>query len=763
MTIDADMKMHIANIPANIAATIGAKVPQVAAAINLLDEGATVPFIARYRKEATGGLDDQQLRDLEDKLSYLRELNERRKTILESIESQDKLTPELRAAINQAETKTDLEDLYLPYRPKRRTRAQIAIEAGIEPLAMALFQQDAPADIEQLATEYLNPEANFADSKAVLDGARFILIDHIAEQAQLVGRLRDFMWENGLLTSTLIEGKEEEGANYKDYFNFSETIKTIPSHRALALLRGRNEEILTLDLTFPEELLASPQQLIEEFFGFHNPHQWLSDTIRLSWRAKLNLSLSLELINRMREEAEREAINVFARNLKDLLLASPAGEKRILGIDPGIRTGCKVAVVDETGKLLDTATIYPHQPRNDWNGSLHTLAALCQKYKPELVAIGNGTASRETDQLVADLSKMVPGLNRVVISEAGASVYSASKLASQEFPELDVSLRGAVSIARRLQDPLAELVKIDPKSIGVGQYQHDVNQTQLNRSLESVVEDCVNAVGVDANTASSALLTQVSGLNATTAENIVAYRDENGAFPNRNALKKVPRLGPKTFELAAGFLRIRGENPLDASAVHPEAYPVVERILQKHGKELSAVIGNTQFLRTLKPEDYVCDKFGVPTIRDIIEELDKPGRDPRPEFVTAKLRDDVQTMEDLKEGMTLEGTVTNVANFGAFVDIGVHQDGLVHISALADRFVKDPHEIVKVGDVVKVKVLEVDIPRKRIGLSMRMSDDPATSRGQKGHAPATRQQRNRVQKEAPSNNPFAAALKGLKR
>lgn len=763
MTIDADMKMHIANIPANIAATIGAKVPQVAAAINLLDEGATVPFIARYRKEATGGLDDQQLRDLEDKLSYLRELNERRKTILESIESQDKLTPELRAAINQAETKTDLEDLYLPYRPKRRTRAQIAIEAGIEPLAMALFQQDAPADIEQLATEYLNPEANFADSKAVLDGARFILIDHIAEQAQLVGRLRDFMWENGLLTSTLIEGKEEEGANYKDYFNFSETIKTIPSHRALALLRGRNEEILTLDLTFPEELLASPQQLIEEFFGFRNPHQWLSDTIRLSWRAKLNLSLSIELINRMREEAEREAINVFARNLKDLLLASPAGEKRILGIDPGIRTGCKVAVVDETGKLLDTATIYPHQPRNDWNGSLHTLAALCQKYKPELVAIGNGTASRETDQLVADLSKMVPGLNRVVISEAGASVYSASKLASQEFPELDVSLRGAVSIARRLQDPLAELVKIDPKSIGVGQYQHDVNQTQLNRSLESVVEDCVNAVGVDANTASSALLTQVSGLNATTAENIVAYRDENGAFPNRNALKKVPRLGPKTFELAAGFLRIRGENPLDASAVHPEAYPVVERILQKHGKELSAVIGNTQFLRTLKPEDYVCDKFGLPTIRDIIEELDKPGRDPRPEFVTAKLRDDVQTMEDLKEGMTLEGTVTNVANFGAFVDIGVHQDGLVHISALADRFVKDPHEIVKVGDVVKVKVLEVDIPRKRIGLSMRMSDDPATSRGQKGHAPATRQQRNRVQKEAPSNNPFAAALKGLKR
>lgn len=763
MSIDADMKMHIANIPRNIAAEIGAKVPQVAAAIALLDEGATVPFIARYRKEATGGLDDSQLRDLEERLSYLRELNDRRKTILESIESQEKLTPELREAINQAETKTDLEDLYLPYRPKRRTRAQIAIEAGIEPLAMALFQQEIPEEIDTMAKAYLNPEANFADTKSVLDGARFILIDHIAEQAQLVGRLRDFMWNNGVLTSTIIEGKEHEGANYKDYFEFSETIKTIPSHRALALLRGRNEELLTLDLTFPEELLATPQQMIETFFGFQSPHKWLSDTIRLSWRAKLNLSLSLELINRLREEAETEAINVFARNLKDLLLASPAGEKRILGIDPGIRTGCKVAVVDETGKLLDTATIYPHQPRNDWNGSLHTLAALCQKYKPELVAIGNGTASRETDQLVADLSKMVPGLNRVVISEAGASVYSASELASQEFPDLDVSLRGAVSIARRLQDPLAELVKIDPKSIGVGQYQHDVNQTQLNRSLESVVEDCVNAVGVDANTASSALLTQVSGLNTTTAQNIVAYRNEHGAFPNRNTLKKVPRLGPKTFELAAGFLRIRGENPLDASAVHPEAYPVVERILQKTGKELSALIGNTALLRTLKPEDYICDKFGVPTIRDIIEELDKPGRDPRPEFVTAKLREDVQTMEDLKEGMTLEGTVTNVANFGAFVDIGVHQDGLVHISALADRFVKDPHEIVKVGDVVKVKVMDVDIPRKRIGLSMRMSDDPAANKGQKTHAPASRNQKRRAEKEAPSNNPFADALKGLKR
>ncbi|MDG9729585.1 Tex family protein [Ignatzschineria sp. RMDPL8A] len=756
----------MANIPtiaSIIAREINANVTQVSAAVTLLDEGATVPFIARYRKEVTGGLDDAQLRELETRLVYLRELEDRRSTIIESIDSQEKLTDELRGKLEAATTKTELEDLYLPYRPRRRTRAQIAIEAGILPLAETLFQNTLQEDLETLAAPYIDEEKGFADTKAVLDGARFILIDRISEEAELLGKLRNYLWDNGVISASVKDGKADEGSNYKDYFEFSEAIKTIPSHRALALLRGRNEDILSLDLVLPEPIEETPQTFIKDHFGLSNPHDWLNDTIRLSWRAKLNLSLSLELINRMREEAEAEAIKVFARNLKDLLLASPAGNRVILGIDPGIRTGCKVAVVDDTGKLLDTTTIYPHPPRNDWNGSLTALAALCQKHSPSLIAIGNGTASRETDKLAGELCKVVKGLSRIVVSEAGASVYSASELASKEFPELDVSLRGAISIARRLQDPLAELVKIDPKSIGVGQYQHDVNQTELNRSLASVVEDCVNAVGVDVNTASSPLLAQVSGLNNTTAENIVKYRDENGAFTNRKELLKVPRLGPKTFELAAGFLRIRGNNPLDRSAVHPEAYPVVETIAKKTAKSIDELIGNTSLLRSLNPKEFTSEKFGIPTVKDIIDELDKPGRDPRPEFVTATFKEGIESIKDLKEGMRLEGVVTNVANFGAFVDIGVHQDGLVHISALADRFVKDPHEIVKVGDVVTVKVLEVDIPRNRIQLTMRMNDDASASdKGQKSYVPAKGKQAKR-HSEKPSNNPFADALKGLKR
>ncbi|WZW87269.1 Tex family protein [Ignatzschineria larvae DSM 13226] len=768
IAIEADMQAHQKALPNIIAQDINASASQVESAIKLLDEGATVPFIARYRKEVTGGLDDTQLRLLEERLSYLRELNERRITILKSIAEQEKLTDTLRAQINGVTTKTELEDLYLPYRPKRRTRAQIAIEAGIEPLADLLFVDQPSESIETLATQYLNPEMQFNEVKEVLDGARFILIERISENAQLLGKLRQYLWDFAEIHSTVQEGKEEAGSNYKDYFQFQEKINKIPSHRALALLRGRNEDMLTLELKLPEELLDAPLEMIRSTLGLNNPHDWLKDTIRLSWRAKLNLSLSLELINQLKEAAETEAIKVFARNLKDLLLASPAGEKTILGIDPGIRTGCKIAVVDRTGKLLDTATIYPHQPRNEWDKSLHTLAQLVDKYQPELVSIGNGTASRETDKLVADLCKQYPKLNRVVTSEAGASVYSASALAAKEFPELDVSLRGAVSIARRLQDPLAELVKIEPKAIGVGQYQHDVNQVQLGKMLEAVVEDCVNAVGVDANTASSALLAQVSGLNATTAQNIVDYRDENGAFANRNALKKVPRLGPKTFEQAAGFLRIRGDNPLDISAVHPEAYPVVERILQKTGKPLSEIMGNSAFIKTLKPQDYTCEQFGIPTVKDILDELEKPGRDPRPEFITASFREDVAEIEDLKPGMQLEGVVTNVANFGAFVDIGVHQDGLVHISALADRFVKDPYEVVKVGDIVKVKVLEVDVPRRRIALTMRMNDPIGenVTDGNKGFAPASQKQKrsmNQTQKSAPSNNPFADALKGFKK
>ena len=789
MTIQADMQAHFAALPTIIATDINAKVTQVSAAIKLLDEGATVPFIARYRKEVTGGLDDTQLRHLEVRLIYLRELNARRETILNSILEQDKLSDDLRKKINNAETKMALEDLYLPYRPKRRTRAQIAIEAGIEPLADQLFSLSnaSDIDIEQISTQYLNPDQGFSDSKAVLDGARFILIERISENAALLGELRTYLWQEGELHAHVQEGKEEIGSNYKDYFQFQEPIHKIPSHRALALLRGRYEDILQLNLKLPEELEEVPLQIITDTLTLTTPHIWLKETIRLSWRAKLHLSLSLELINQMRETAETEAIAVFARNLKDLLLTSPAGEKAILGIDPGLRTGCKVAVVDRTGKLLETSTIYPHPPHNRWNQSLEILAQLVEKYNPQLISIGNGTASRESDKLAAELCQKFPQLNRVVTSEAGASVYSASEAAAKEFPHLDVSLRGAVSIARRLQDPLAELVKIEPKAIGVGQYQHDVNQVQLNRMLESVVEDCVNAVGVDANTASTELLSKVSGLNGTTAYNIVAYRDENGPFHNRAQLKKVPRLGPKTFELAAGFLRIRGDNPLDISAVHPEAYPVVERIIQKSGKKLEEIIGNSIFLKSLNPQDYICEKFGLPTVADILAELEKPGRDPRPEFITAQFREDVSDLKDLKPGMKLEGVVTNVANFGAFVDIGVHQDGLVHISALANRFVKDPHEVVKVGDVVEVKVLEVDIPRKRIGLSMRMNDPLPHSENNTSDSNANRENsskennsqnnqenrnrnrnRNRSRDQqnrggSISNNPFADALKSLKK
>ena len=768
MAIQTDRQMHLTALPRIIAGDIGATQSQVSSAITLLDEGATVPFIARYRKEATGGLDDTQLRLLEERLIYLRELNERRETILNSIFEQEKLTDTLRAQINAVNTKTELEDLYLPYRPKRRTRAQMAIEAGIEPLADLLFQNQINDNIDTLTGNYLNPEHGFNDTKQVLDGARFILIERIAENAELLGKLRQYLWDFAELHSEVQKGKEEVGSNYKDYFEFKETIKSIPSHRALALLRGRNEDILSLELKLPEELEDAPLGTITNTLALTNPHDWLKDTIRLSWRAKLNLSLSLELINQLKEASETEAIKVFARNLKDLLLASPAGEKTILGIDPGLRTGCKVAVVDRTGKLLDTATIYPHVPVNKWDEALHVLAKLVEKYDPELISIGNGTASRETDKLASELCKKFPKLNKVVTSEAGASVYSASALAAKEFPELDVSLRGAVSIARRLQDPLAELVKIEPKAIGVGQYQHDVNQSQLNRMLESVVEDCVNAVGVDANTASSALLAKVSGLNATTAQNIVTYRDENGPFKNRIALKKVPRLGPKAFELSAGFLRIRGSNPLDISAVHPEAYPVVERILQATGKSLNEIIGNSSFLKQLNPQNFVCDKFGIPTIKDILEELEKPGRDPRPEFITATFREDVAEIADLTPGMQLEGVITNVANFGAFVDIGVHQDGLVHISALADRFVKDPHEVVKVGDIVKVKVLEVDIPRKRIALTMRMNDpvgENNSANNNNSFAPASKTQKKSMnnRSEAPSNNPFADALGKIKK
>lgn len=717
-------------IISKIAAELQVAETQVQAAVGLLDEGATVPFIARYRKEKTGGLDDSQLRGLEERLGYLRELEERRETVINSIREQGKLTEVLERDILAAETKTRLEDLYLPYRPKRRTKAQIAREAGLEPLAMQLLKNPELDPLVE-ATGYLNAEAGFEDESRVLEGARQILMEHFAEDAELLGKLRDYLWNEGVIKSQVLKGKEQDAAKFRDYFEYAEPIMKIPSHRALALFRGRNEGLLSLELVVDEDVKeASPCELtIARQFDISDQgraaDKWLKEAVRWAWKVKIFTHLDLELKMRLREMAEEEAIKVFGSNLGDLLLAAPAGNVPILGLDPGLRTGVKVAVVDATGKVLDTSTIYPHAPKNQWDASIASLAELSRKHSVALLAIGNGTASRETDKLAADLIKRHPELKlqKVMVSEAGASVYSASELASTELPELDVTLRGAVSIARRLQDPLAELVKIEPKSIGVGQYQHDVNQPKLARALNNVVEDCVNSVGVDINTASPALLEQVSGLNRTLAENIVHFRNEHGAFRNRKSLLKVPRLGEKTYEQAAAFLRIQsGDNPLDASAVHPEAYPVVERILVTAGRPIGELIGDRGLLRRLNPEQFTDERFGLPTVTDIISELEKPGRDPRGEFKTASFEEGIESLADLKPDMVLEGVVTNVTNFGAFVDIGVHQDGLVHISAMSEKFIKDPRAVVKAGDLVKVKVMDVDVPRKRISLSMRLSD-----------------------------------------
>ncbi|KVR68264.1 RNA-binding transcriptional accessory protein [Burkholderia cepacia] len=762
-----------------IATELSVQPRQVAAAVQLLDEGSTVPFIARYRKEVTGNLDDTQLRQLEERLLYLRELEDRRAAILSSIDEQGKLTDELRAAIDAADSKQVLEDLYLPYKPKRRTRAQIAREAGLEPLAQALLANPL-LDPQAEAAAYVDADKGVADVKAALDGARDILSEQFGETAELLGKLRDYLHSQGVVSSAVVEGKEnEEGEKFRDYYDYAETIRTVPSHRALALFRGRNAGVLTIKLGLGEELDAQVphpgEAMIARHFGIANQNRpadkWLSDVCRWCWRVKVQPHIENELLTQLRETAETEAIRVFARNLNDLLLAAPAGPKAVIGLDPGLRTGVKVAVVDRTGKVLATDTIYPHEPRRDWDGSIAKLARLAAQTQAELISIGNGTASRETDKLASELIAKHPELRlqKIVVSEAGASVYSASELAAKEFPDMDVSLRGAVSIARRLQDPLAELVKIEPKAIGVGQYQHDVNQRELARSLDAVVEDCVNAVGVDANTASAALLARVSGLNATLARNIVDYRDANGPFPSREHLRKVPRLGDKTFEQAAGFLRINGgENPLDRSSVHPEAYPVVERMLAKISKRIDDVLGNREALSGLSPTEFVDERFGLPTVRDILAELEKPGRDPRPEFKTATFREGVEKVSDLVPGMTLEGVVTNVAAFGAFVDIGVHQDGLVHVSAMSTKFIKDPHEVVKAGQVVKVKVLDVDVKRQRIALTMRLDDEAAapgmSSRGSqdRGNAGrgAARPQRSREPEPAGA---MAAAFAKLKR
>ena len=769
-----------------IALELGVRPAQVNAAIALLDEGATVPFISRYRKEATDGLDDTQLRNLEERLTYLRDLEERRTAILASIEEQGKLTPELKAEISDAETKQRLEDLYLPYKQKRRTKAQIAREAGIEPLALGLLE-DPNLTPDDEAEKFINADAGFADTKAVLDGARQILMEKFAEDAELLGQLREYLKAHGLLRSTVVDGKETEGAKFRDWFDFAEPIASMPSHRALALLRGRNEGFLSVALVLDSELnedAAKPgpqltqnpcEQRIAVRFGIKPQNRpadkWLSDTVRWTWKVKVYTHLELELVNELRERAEEEAIRIFGKNLKDLLLAAPAGQHVTMGIDPGIRTGCKIAIVDATGKMLDHATIYPHEPRCDWDGSITTIGRLAAKHHVSLVAIGNGTASRETDKLVQDVMKRYPEarLQKIVVSEAGASVYSASEFAAKEFPDLDVSIRGAVSIARRLQDPLAELVKIDPKSIGVGQYQHDVSQTKLARNLDAVVEDCVNAVGVDVNTASVPLLSRISGLSAGLAANIVSYRDANGAFTSREALKKVPRLGDKTFEQAAGFLRVpNGDNPLDSSSVHPEAYPVVEKIIVDLKKPIKEILGDSRALKGLNPSKYTDERFGLPTVQDIFKELEKPGRDPRPEFKTATFAEGVEKVSDLRPGMILEGVVTNVAAFGAFIDIGVHQDGLVHVSALSNTFVKDPHEVVKAGQIVKVKVLEVDLQRQRIALTMRMGDEPSQGKRHdnapagRGNASAGRAQ-PRSTGSAPAGNAMAAAFSKLRK
>ena len=756
------------DVTLRIAEELSVSTKQVNAAIALLDEGATVPFISRYRKEVTGGLDDTQLRFLEERLYYLRELNDRRNTILSSIASQDKLTPELEKAINDADTKTLLEDLYLPYKPKRRTKAQIAREAGLEPLADALLA-DRTLIPEAIAANYIDTEKGVPDIAAALDGARQIIMERISEDAELLAELRERIWQKGVLHSTVATGKEQEGEKFKDYFDYQEAINKIPSHRALALFRGQNESILSLTLK-PAVEDKDEHDTCAGLIAHHinvsdiakPANAWLAETARYAWKIKVFTRIDLDLKIRLREAAELEAIRVFASNLKDLLLAAPAGPKATMGLDPGIRTGVKVAIVDGTGKLLATETIYPHPPRKQWDESIATLAKLIDQHKVQLVSIGNGTGSRETDQLVAELMKIHIQLhfNKITVSEAGASVYSASELASKEFPQLDVSLRGAVSIARRLQDPLAELVKIDPKSIGVGQYQHDVNQIQLARGLDAVVEDCVNAVGVDVNTASVSLLKQVSGLTANVSENIVAFRNENGSFANRNQLKKVPRLGEKAYEQAAGFLRImNGDNPLDASSVHPEAYPVVEAILNNTGKTIRELIGQSSFLRSLNPASFTNEQFGLPTVNDILQELEKPGRDPRPEFKSVQFKAGIEKITDLEPGMSLDGVVTNVANFGAFVDIGVHQDGLVHISHLSDQFIKDPRDAVKTGDMVKVKVLEVDVDRKRISLSMKTNIEAAELKTVR--SPQKQPVKPKQQAPAPSSmaNAFAKALK----
>ena len=764
------------NITQILSQELSATAAQITAAVELLDDGATVPFIARYRKEATGGLDDTQLRQLAERLQYLRELEERKAVVLKNIEEQGKLSDDLRAQIEAADNKTALEDLYLPYKPKRRTKAQIAREHGLQPLADVLLAEQ-PQDVEAAAQGYLNE--NVPDAKAALDGARAILMEQFAEDAELIGTLRDKLWNEAEIHAQVVEGKETEGEKFSDYFDHRELIRTMPSHRALAVLRGRNEGILNIALKYqPDDTPITQQseyeQIIARRFKVSDGHKWLRDTVRLTWRAKIFLSLELEALNRLKEAADTDAITVFARNLKDLLLAAPAGRLTTLGLDPGYKNGVKCAVVDDTGKLLDTVIVYLHQENN----MLATLSRLIKQHGVKLIAIGNGTASRETDKLAGELVRGLAategspcgkmGLHKIVVSEAGASIYSASELAAREFPDLDVSLRGAVSIARRLQDPLAELVKIDPKSIGVGQYQHDVNQSQLAKSLDAVVEDCVNAVGVDVNTASAPLLARISGLNQTLAQNIVAYRDENGAFDSRKKLLKVPRLGEKTFEQAAGFLRINGgKEPLDASAVHPEAYPIVAKMLAQQGITATELIGNRDRVKQIKASDFIDERFGLPTILDILSELEKPGRDPRGEFQTASFAEGINEISDLQVGMILEGVVSNVANFGAFVDIGVHQDGLVHISALSNKFVQDPREVVKAGDVVKVKVLEVDAARKRIALTMRLDDEPGSAA--KSNRPSeTRYQERRDRKpqrndRAPTNSAMADAFAKLKR
>lgn len=773
-----------ARIIAQLALELSVRPQQVASVIELINDGATIPFIARYRKEATGGLDDTVLRNLDTRLIYLKDLEERRGAIMASITEQGKLTPELEREVQQADTKQRLEDLYAPFKPKRRTRAQIAREAGLEPLADAILA-DLKCDPNELATQYFNVEASINDTKAALDGARDILAERYAENADLLADMRTHLWSSGYLYSKVSEGKETEGANFRDWFEFNEPLRTLPSHRILAMLRGRQQGVLELrigleasqDALVPHPCVERVAQFLklgrDLFDVLPSPRaKWLADVSRWTWRVKLLTMFESEMITRLRETAETEAIRVFAANLKDLLLAAPAGPKAVLGLDPGIRTGVKIAAIDHTGKLVETATVYPFEPRRDRAGALATIAMIARRHKIELVAIGNGTASRETEKLVGELMAAQPDLNltRVVVSEAGASVYSASELAALEFPDLDVSLRGAASIARRLQDPLAELVKIEPKAIGVGQYQHDLNQRELARSLDAVVEDCVNAVGVDVNTASAALLARVSGLNSTLAKNIVSYRDEKGAFPNRRALKEVSRFGEKAFEQAAGFLRIpNGDNPLDTSSVHPEAYPVVERILKKIALNMKDVIGNRDKLKGLSPSEFTDEKFGVPTVRDILLELEKPGRDPRPEFKTATFKEGVETLNDLLPGMILEGVVTNVANFGAFVDIGVHQDGLVHISALAEKFVSDPRDVVRVGQTVQVRVQEVDIARKRIALTMRLNDEAPPARSMGASGPGSNAGGNKPRRPAAAapepagNNAMAAAFAKLKR